>query len=972
MDNPDIEQGIAIVGMAARFPGARSVDDFWQNLKNGVESISFFSEQEVDAVGIPPHILADPHYVRARGVLDDVEYFDAEFFGFAPREAEIMDPQHRLFLECAWESLESAGYDTETFEGRIGIYAGESLNTYWLNNVTHRRDLIDSVGPLQAIIGNDRDHLTTIVSYKLNLRGPSITVQTACSTSLVAVHLACQSLLSGENDMALAGGVTVIVPQQSGYLYRNGEVGSPDGHCRAFDSRAQGTVGGNGVGVVVLKRLRDALADGDRIHAVIKGSAINNDGSVKVGYTAPSVAGQAEVIAEALAVANVAPESISYVETHGSGTELGDPIEIAALTQVFRASTNRKGFCAIGSVKTNVGHLDAAAGVAGLIKTVLALQHGLIPVSLHFERPNPQIDFANNPFFVSTALSEWRAGTAPRRAGVSSFGMGGTNAHVILEEALPVAAPAPSRPWQLLVLSAKTAPALDAATANLAEHLRRHPDLSLADVAFTYQVGRRAFSRRRILVCQSLADAVSALETRSPQQVWTGRDEPIERPVVFVFPGQGAQYLQMGSELYRYEPAYRKHVEICAELLRSQAGVDVSAWLYPDDAHTEAATALPDQVALAQAALFVVEYALAKLWMEWGVQPQALVGLDVGEYVAATLAGVLALEDALALVVLRAKGMHQSPDGATPGGALPESEAPSDIMLFAERLKRANLKPARIPFLSNTSGTWITSEEATDPEYWTSQLRQAATFAHGAHDLAKELDGVLLVVGPGRMPGALAGRLRDRAADESIIASMRAPDDRQSDVACLLGALGRLWLSGGCVSWAGFYGDERRHRLPLPTYPFERRRYWVEPPRRAHKADSAQPASANDAPGDAAEHAPFSLHPRPTLLNPYVAPRNDLEQEIVAIWREILGIDDIGMQDNFFDLGGHSLMATQIVARLCKVFPVEVTLEQFFESRTIELLARVIDELFIAKVADLTDEEAELLAMEELPLETIE
>ncbi|MCC3433252.1 MAG: polyketide synthase, partial [Microcoleus sp. PH2017_04_SCI_O_A] len=445
-------EGIAIVGMAGRFPGAKNVDEFWQNLRDGVESISFFSEQELESFGIDESVVRDPRYVKARAVLADIELFDASFFGLNPREAEITDPQHRFFLESAWQALENAGYNSETYEGAIGVYAGAgSFNTYFLNNLYPNRQLRESVGDFQLTIANEKDFLSTRVSYKLNLKGPSVTVQTACSTSLVAIGMACQSLLNYQCDMALAGGVSIGVNQKTGYFYKEGMILSPDGHCRAFDANAQGTVSGSGVGIVVLKRLEEAIADGDYIHAVIKGCAINNDGALKVGYTAPSIDGQAQAIADALAIAEIPPETVSYIEAHGTGTPLGDPIEIAALTQAFSVDTKKKGFCAIGSAKTNIGHLDTAAGVAGLIKTVQALKHQLIPPSLHFEQPNPQIDFANSPFYVNTQLSEWKAGKSPRRAGVSSFGIGGTNAHVVLEEAPIAEASGESRPSQLLV-----------------------------------------------------------------------------------------------------------------------------------------------------------------------------------------------------------------------------------------------------------------------------------------------------------------------------------------------------------------------------------------------------------------------------------------------------------------------------------------------------------------------------------------
>ena len=571
---------IAIIGMSCRFPGARNIDEFWLNLRDGRECITFFTDEEILASGVDPALLNNPNYVRAGAVLPDIERFDASFFGFTPREAEIMDVQQRLFLECAWEAMESAGYDSETGSGSCGVFAGTGLNTYLLNNLYANRNLLESVDSFGVMLANDKDFLPTRVSYKLNLKGPSINVQTACSTSLVAVHLACQSLLAGECDLALAGGVSVRVPQKTGYLYQEGMIFSPDGHCRAFDAKARGTVGGSGVGIVVLKRLDDALAAGDCIHAVIKGSAINNDGSLKAGYTAPSVEGQQAVISEAIAMAGIEPETITYVEAHGTATSLGDPIEIAALTRAFRSRTAKTGFCAIGSLKTNVGHLDTAAGVAGLIKTVLALRHRLIPPSLHFAQPNPEINFADSPFRVNTELAEWTNGH-PCRAGVSSFGIGGTNAHLILEEAPPIEPSGESRPSQLIVLSAKTSTALDRTCANLARHLEQHPDIHLADVAYTLGSGRKRFNYRRALVCRTVDDATLSLRTLNPERV--DSQESQDRSVVFMFSGQGSQYVNMASELYRFEPTFREQVDIASEILEPHLDLDLRQLLYPED-----------------------------------------------------------------------------------------------------------------------------------------------------------------------------------------------------------------------------------------------------------------------------------------------------------------------------------------------------------------------------------------------------
>ncbi|PMB52379.1 non-ribosomal peptide synthase [Fischerella thermalis CCMEE 5201] len=905
---------IAIVGLAGRFPGAKNIDEFWNNLQNGVESISFFTDEELLSSGISSSILNDPNYVKAQAILEDAELFDASFFGFNPREAEITDPQHRIFLECAWEALENAGYDSQTYKGAIGVYGGSSLSSYLLN-IYLNQNLINSIDPQQLTIAANKDYLTTRVSYKLNLEGPSYAVQTACSTSLVAVHLACQSLLNGECDIALAGGVSINATRKAGYMYIEGGIGSPDGHCRAFDAKAKGSVGGEGVGIVVLKRLEDALKDRDTIHAVIKGSAINNDGSFKVSYTAPRIDTQAKVIRTAQIVAEVEPETITYVETHGTGTVLGDPIEIAALTQAFRKRTQKEGFCAIGSVKTNIGHLDTAAGVTGLIKTVLALKHKQIPPSLHFEQPNPEIDFANSPFYVNTTLSEWQTNGTPRRAGVSSFGLGGTNAHVIIEEAPVVEtrdlASPHSRPWQLVVLSAKTSSALDTATTNLANYCQEHPDLNLADVAHTLLLGRRAFDYRRAVVCRDIQDAVNALV--ESKRVITNTQKAQECPVAFMFSGLGTHYVNMAVELYQTEPTFRTCVDQCCELLKPHLGLDLRDVLYPNrnsenvnqqkqntlspgldlrkmlgrgTEQADVATQKLNQTFLTQPAIFVIEYALAQLLISWGIRPTAMIGYSIGEYVAATLAEVLSLEDALTLVAKRAQLIQELPEGAMlavglceeeiqpflneklsmsaingsslcviagftdaveelerqlsqkgiVGKRLQTSHAFHSVMMeaiapaFGNLVKSFNLQPPKIPYLSNVTGTWITAEQATDPSYWVKHLCQAVRFASGIQQLWQQGNPILLEVGPGQALSSFASQCleSDDRAKSVILPSLRHDYEQHSDVAFLLNTLGRLWVAGVKVDWSGFYAHEQRDHIPLPTYPFERQRYWIE------------------------------------------------------------------------------------------------------------------------------------------------
>jgi acyl transferase domain-containing protein len=910
---------VAVVGMSLRVPGAADLATYWRNLAGGVSSIAFFDDAELLAAGVDPELLRDPSYVRARGVAPDVDAFDAGFFGLTPREAETMDPQHRLFLELVWAACEHAGYDPAACGGAVGVFAGANVSSYLIHNLAPRRELVRKIGPLQLRIRNDKDFLTTLASYKLDLKGPSVNVQTACSTSLVATCLACQSLLGYQCDMALAGGVSVTAPPRSGYLHQEG-VYAPDGRCRAFDAEAQGTVLGDGGAVVALKRLEDALADGDTVHAVIRGFATNNDGALKLDYTAPSIDGQAAVIATAQAMGEIDPGTIGYVEAHGTGTPLGDVIEVAALTQAFAAGTSRRGFCALGSVKTNIGHLDAAAGTASLIKAVLALGRRQIPPSLHFERPNPRIDFASTPFYVSTRLADWPAGSAPRRAGVSSFGVGGTNAHVVVEEPPPPPAAAPSRPWQTLVLSARGEAALASAAQGLADHLAAHPDLALADVCHTLQRGRRAFSSRRMLVAREGREAAALLRGAAPGRVLSAEVDPNRLPgPAFMFSGVGDQYPGMGRGLYAGEPAFRREVDACCELLAPHLGLDLRTVLYPAPGgaagpgggpdlrrligrETGGAAGAPpgtpaalDRTALLHPALFVVEYALARLWMSWGIQPQAMIGYSIGEYVAACLAGVLPLAAALELVAVRARIVDALPPGAMLAITLPEAELAPRLAAAGGRLSlaavngpafcvaagpeeavarlaaelggagvvcrrlraghafhspmmepaldavlaaaaRLTLQPPAIPFVSNLTGAWIESSEATDPRYWAEHMCRTVRFGPGLDTLCRGQARALLEIGPGNSLTAIALQSGVPAVACASLPHAFEAEEQDADRAAVAGALGRLWLAGVAPDWRAFWAGERRTRVPLPSYPFERTRFWIDPPRRAAAA----------------------------------------------------------------------------------------------------------------------------------------
>ena len=891
-------KGIAVIGLVGRFPGAKSVSEFWQNLCNGQESIYFFSDEELLISGIDPAWLSDPLYVKADAPLSDIDMFDASFFDFSPREAEIIDPQHRILLECAWQALEIAGYEPGASEGLTGVYVGSNLSNYMLNNLGSNPDLVASMDS-SIFFSNVQDFAATRISYKLNLKGPSISIGSACSTSLVAVHSACQGLLNYECDMALAGGISVQSLQKQGYFYQEGGITSPDGHCRAFDAKAQGTMFGDGVGIVVLKRLEDAISDGDFIHGVIKGSAINNDGAAKVGYTAPSVSGQAEVIAEAQAMAGFEPETITYIETHGTGTRLGDPVEISALKKVFEARTKKNGFCAIGSIKPNIGHLNVASGVTSLIKTVLALKHKQIPPSLHFEKPNPEIDFVNSPFYVNTKLSEWKTNGTPRRAGVSSFGIGGTNAHVILEEAPIIEASSFSRPYQLLLLSAKTSTALDTATAQLRDYLEQNPDITLPDVAYTLQVGRRDFDYRRVVICQDLDDGVKSLHSQDPQTILSHYRKPGYTQVIFMFSGQGSQHANMGGQLYEVESTFKEQVDSCAEILQPHLGLDIRSLLYPKHEEIETASNQLQQTSLTQIALFVTEYALAQLFISWGVHPEAMIGHSIGEYVAATIAGVFSLEDALKIVAKRGELMQQVPTGSMLAIRLPEkdvqlllernelyqeslevavinspyscvvsgtkqavtalekqlssqevecrqlytSHAFHSVMMepileaFSQVFKTVKLKSPKIRFISNVTGNWITEQQAINPDYWCQHLRKAVRFSDGIWQLIQEFEGVFLEVGPGRTLSTLTKQHLEKNSKQQVLTSLRHVKEQESDVRFLLQTLGRLWLGGVEIDWSEFYTHEHRHRLPLPTYPFERQRYWIDAKSPSHSVN---------------------------------------------------------------------------------------------------------------------------------------
>jgi phthiocerol/phenolphthiocerol synthesis type-I polyketide synthase E len=965
LTEPAGDTQLAVIGMAVRLPGATTPAEYWQNLAGGVESV------------VPLPAPAGAGHQPACGLLDDPDCFDAELFGYAPRDALIIDPQHRIFLECAWQALEHAGYDPARYPGAVGVYAGCSQTGYPALLAAHRDSpLLADVGDFELRLGCGIDFLTTRTSYKLGLRGPAVTVQTACSTSLVAIHLASQALLAGECDLALAGGATVHVPAYPGQYSETGIL-SADGHCRAFDAAAGGTVGGDGVGIVVLKRLVDALADRDTVHAVILGSAINNDGADKIGYTAPSVTGQAEAVLTALRLAGVSSGSIGYLETHGTGTPLGDPIEIAALAAAFQAGAGPaadRQRCWIGSVKTNIGHTDAAAGVAGFVKAVLALSHRAIPPSLHFATPNPSIDFAATPFRVNARLRDW-AGDGPLRAGVNSLGIGGTNAHVILQQA-PARQPAPVlRGWRLLPFSGRSRQAARAAGAALAEQLAATPELELADVAWTLQVGRRHQPYRGYLV----ADRGTALADRPGRAGGGIAPVPAERqPLAFLFPGQGGQYLGMTRQLYSTEPVLREAVGECAWLFAAALGTDLRDVLYarPDDAQ---AAARLHTMTMAQACVFTVEYALARLWQHCGILPDAVAGHSLGAYAAACIAEVCELPAAVAMVAARGRLLEDLPAGAMIAVSLPEAElagslppglaiaavnAPDQCVLsgpreavdefadvlerrgaevrrlritaaahsvlvepvmarFAETVAGLQLRPPALPMLSDHTGHWLTGEQACDPAYWAGHLRSTVRFGDAlAELLTAENRHALLEVGPGGTLTSLARRHPAHRRADLLLTSLPHAAAGEPEAGRLLDTAGQLWQAGWEPDWAGLADGERPGRVPLPTTPFQRLRFRIS-------EDPAEPVSIGPADPAAAEQDDED----------YLAPRDELEQAVAGAFERILGADRVGAADSFLDLGGDSLIAARLTGWIREQYQVPVTVREILQTPTVAALA---------------------------------
>ncbi len=977
---PKLTGDIAIIGIAGRFPGAKNIDEFWDIIRDGKETIRFFEDEELKNAGVSEELLSNPNYVKAKGYLEGTEYFDSAFFNYSPMEADLMDPQFRMMHEETWSVLENAGYNPEKYEGKIGLFAGSSANTLWLTRLLMGG--ADMMAAYEADTLNEKDFLSTRISYKLDLKGPSCSIQTACSTSLVAVHQACHSILKGESDMAIAGGVSLSLPRIDGFMYQDGMIFSSDGHCRPFDENANGTVFGNGIGLVLLKSLDEALEDGDTIHAVIKGSAINNDGIRKIGFTAPSIEGQSEAILDCYEMAGIEPESISYIEAHGTGTNLGDPIELEALKTAF--ASDKKKYCAVGSVKANVGHLDIAAGITGLIKTTLSLKHKQLPPSINYDNPNPKIDFENSPFYVNTELREWKNGTYPQRAGVSSFGIGGTNAHVVVEIAPKAEESTEGKAYKLFVLSGNTKKSLRGNVSKLKNFLEVNKNINLADATYTLQVGRKAFKHRVAFAVKDVGEAIHVLGNELTSK--TVSDD--RKQTVFMFTGQGSQYKGLASGLYNKEPFFKQKVDECLNALSKDLSQKIKGAILNDNEvevdvnHTE----------IAQLVIFVIEYSLAKLLMQWGIKPSAMIGHSIGEYVAACVSGVFSLNDALTIVSARGRLMMEQPTGSMLAIPSPVEEIqpllPATISLAAvnsssqcvvsgpdeviEKLKQLLAKQSivstilhtshafhsemmkgalepfekelsyikfnepQIPYISNETGTWITVEQAIDPKYWADHILNTVNFSQGLSELLKEENAVFVEVGAGKTLTTFAKQHNDKKNNQSFINTLRHPKEDIEDMKYFYGKIGELWCSGIDIKWQSYHDNEKRFRIPLPTYSFEKQ---------AFTSDVNLSALMNGGFAGGMQQA-FSapvFQRDEEEIEDFCEAETDTEKAVVNVFAEILGLNKISLNEDFFELGGDSLKGIRLVNNLQKSMNVKVDINELFSNSTPKALAAYLD-----------------------------
>lgn len=981
---------IAVIGMSGEFPKCRNLEEYWDAIVKGKECISFYTKEQLEEIGIDSEILKLDEYIRAKGEISDIRLFDADFFNLNPREAELMDPQHRLLLQCAWQALESAGINPDRCGETIGIYAGKSISSYLYLNIFPHLKKIMAIGNLQAAIGNDKDSMTTTIAYHLNLKGPAVTIQSSSSTSLVSVCMACQSLLNYQCDIALTGGITAGPPNRSGYLFEEGGIYSNDGHGRSFNEGSTGFVPGNGYGLVVLKRLEEAIQDGDNIWAVIKGFAINNDGANKISYTAPSVDGHAEVVEMAQAMADVAPETIEFMEAHGTGTKMGDPIEVAGLTKAFRKGTDKKQYCSLGSVKANIGHLDSAAGIAGFMKAVLVVNKGILPPLCGFQRVNPEIELQNSPFYISTEAKPWIPCNGVRRAGISSLGMGGTNAHVIIEQPPRVGESDNVKKTRVIPLSAKTAYSLKENRKNLSRFLQNNIGEKLSDIAYTLSIGRKEFLYRDVIVCSSIQDAIEQLEKK---------DEYIEcetsdRNIVFMFPGQGVQYPGMMYGLYKNYLVFRKKMEECRKYIHEFAGIDILDFLNGINQDTKTL----DNTRFAQPIIFAVSYCTAMLYQSFGIIPSAMIGHSLGEYVAATVAGVFSLRDALFLVCNRARLMSETEPGAMLSINIPASKikeltdadvsiaainAPSLCVvsgrlneiekvkeeckhrcIFARQLKTSHafhshmmkevegkfgqllrmveFREPEIPYISCIDGAWA-DINSVNAAYWKKHITTPVNFAAGMDSLLKD-NSVFLEVGVGKTLSTLASQQELGRKRITFISAGRLEKETISDEAYFMNSVALLWKQGVRVDWEAVFADERRNKVYLPSYAFDRSLYWIEA---LEGHDSYTGASATDLKEDkkniGEKTISRSYHERPKLHHDFVEASTKTEEVLTRILKELLKISPIGVTDSFFELGGQSLLAAQFLSEINDIFPGYINMNDIFEYDTAQKLAKRID-----------------------------
>lgn len=988
---------IAVIGMSGEFPKCKDIEAYWDAIMSGKECISFYTKEELKEAGINPEILKLDQYIRAKGEIPDIGLFDAGFFHISPQEAELMDPQHRLLLQCAWSALENAGLNPENYEGTVGVYAGKSLSSYLYLNIYPHVKKIMAVGNLQAAIGNDKDSITTTIAYHLNLKGPAVTIQSSSSTSLVSVCMACQSLLTYQCDAALAGGITVGPPSKSGYLYEEGGIHSHDGHGHSFCEGSTGFVPGNGYGLVVLKRLEDAIEEGDKIWAVIKGFAVNNDGADKISYTAPSVNAHAEVVEMAQAMADVSPESIEYLEAHGTGTKMGDPIEVAALTQAFRQGTEKNQYCALGSVKANIGHLDSGAGIAGLVKTILTVNRGVIPPLAGFTKLNSQIRLEDSPFYIITKAKPWQSEWGIRRAGISSLGMGGTNAHVIVEQAPETEASDDTVKIRILPISGKTIYSLEENRKRLKEFLKQHPEEKLGDVAYTLSLGRKEFLYRDAVVSSSVEDAIEQLEEmESYVECMTD-----SKKCVFMFPGQGTQYPGMMYGLYKKYPVFKENFDTCSDYILEFTETDIRDFINGKNTKEEELA----NTRIAQPVLFATGYCTAMLYQSFGIKPAAMIGHSLGEYVAAAVAGVFSLRDALYLVCNRAKLMSEAERGAMLSVKIPAEQvrevtseqvsiaainAPSLCVLsgsfeeiakakadcekkgiFARQLKTSHAfhsymmqdvakeygkllhsveyqKPA-IPYISCIDGNWA-DENTTKAEYWEKHITSPVNFGAGIKTLLEKDDYVWIEAGAGKTLRTLAGYQEMAEQTFTAVSAARTVKETVSDEDFFIDSLANLWTHGVRIDWKEVYKGERRKKTWLPGYAFDRSLYWVDAP-----ADSdlytesgyqeETKAQKQKQPEKEEVSKQNHYHKRPRLPHEYVSAKTSTEEVLTGILRELLKIEPVGITDSFFELGGQSLLAAQFLSKIHDVFSVHLNMNVIFECDTAQKLAVEINEM---------------------------